>query len=65
MTSISRKHSPRKHPPLSIADIRFEMNAAAMEERNKIIEWLRDASQPMTHTAWALAKLIEEEAHLK
>ena len=37
----------------------------ASRERRAIIEWLREASQPMTHTAWALAKQIEQRAHVK
>lgn len=36
---------------------------AANEERQRIIDWLRSAQQPMTHTAWALAKAIEEGKH--
>ena len=36
---------------------------AALDERQRIIDWLRSAQQPMTHTAWALAKAIEEGKH--
>lgn len=37
---------------------------AASAERRAIIDWLRSADQPMTHTAWALAKGINDGAHL-
>lgn len=35
------------------------------QEREAIVEWLRSAIQPMTHTAWALARDIEAGEHLK
>lgn len=35
----------------------------ASRERRSIINWLRSAHQPMTHTAWALAKQIEQREH--
>ncbi len=38
---------------------------AAQEERARIIAFLKDARHPMTHTAWALAKQIEDGEHLK
>lgn len=38
---------------------------AALEERLRVLAWLRRAEQPMIHTAWALAKGIETGEHLK
>ena len=38
---------------------------AALQERLRIMAWLRSANQPMTHTAWAIAKAIETEEHHK
>lgn len=40
-------------------------DAAALEERQQIIKWLRCDHHVMTHTAWALAKAIEDGEHLK
>jgi len=38
---------------------------AALQERLAILAYLRSARQPMQHTARALAREIEMEAHLK
>ena len=36
---------------------------AAMAERNRIVAWLRGSDQPMTHTAWAIARDISKGKH--
>lgn len=38
---------------------------AALQERLAILAYLRNARQPMIHTAWALARDIENGEHLK
>jgi hypothetical protein len=44
----------------------YEMIAAnaASNERRAITDWMRSAVQPMTHTAWALARDIDNGVHL-
>jgi hypothetical protein len=38
-------------------------NQAALNERAAILQWLRSAKQPMTHSCWQLAREIEAGAH--
>lgn len=59
--------TPASSGVITITDDAYDLlqRSGAMEERERILAWLRSDHHVMTHTAWALAKQIENEEHWK